>query len=48
MQSRLIRVAALAVVAGAIAASPAAAAPSWAPAASAAIHPGVQTLTAGA
>jgi hypothetical protein len=48
MQSRLIRVAALAVVAGALAASPAVAAPSWAPAASAAIHPGVQTLTAGA
>ena len=31
MQSRLIRVAALALVAGALAASPAVAAPSWAP-----------------
>jgi hypothetical protein len=48
MQSRLIRVAALALVAGALAASPAVAAPSWAPASSAAIHPGIQTLTAGA
>jgi hypothetical protein len=48
MQSRLLRVVALAVVAGAFAAGPAAAAPSWAPPSSATIHPGVQTFTDGA
>jgi hypothetical protein len=39
---------ALAVFACAIVAGPASAAPSWAPASSATIHPGVQTFTAGA
>jgi len=48
MPSRLFRVAALALVVGALAAGPAGAAPSWAPASSAAIHPGVQTFTNGA
>jgi hypothetical protein len=48
MPSSLFRVAALAVVVGALAAGPAAAAPSWAPASSAAIHPAVQTFTNGA
>lgn len=37
----------VAAVACALTAAPATAAPSWAPASSAAIHPGVQTLTAG-
>jgi hypothetical protein len=44
---RLIAVCAVAVCAGLAAAGPAAAAPSWAPAASAAVHPGVQTVTNG-
>jgi hypothetical protein len=44
----LVRVLGLAAVVVALAASPAAAAPSWAPASSAAIHPGVQTFTNGA
>jgi hypothetical protein len=48
MLSRLSKALALAVFACAIVAGPASAAPSWAPAASAAIHPGVQTLTDGA
>ena len=48
MPSRLFRVAALAVAVCALAAGPAVAAPSWAPASSAAIHPGVQTFTDGA
>ena len=48
MQSCLVRVVALAMVIGALTAGPAAAAPSWAPASSAAIHPGVQTFTDGA
>ena len=45
-----IRLAVLAIVLCAVAMSPAAAsaAPTWAPAATAAVHPGVQTLTAGA
>ena len=48
MQYRLLKALALAVFACAIAAGPASAAPSWAPASSATIHPGVQTFTAGA
>jgi len=48
MQSRLLKALALAVLACAIVAGPASAAPSWAPASSATIHPGVQTFTAGA
>ena len=48
MQHRLPMATALAIVACAFAAGPAAAAPSWAPASSAAIHPGVQTFTDGA
>jgi hypothetical protein len=48
MQSRLLKALAPAVLAGAIVAGPASAAPTWAPASSAAIHPGVQTLTDGA
>ena len=39
---------ALVAIGGLAAVTPAAAAPTWAPAATAAIHPGVQTLTAGA
>jgi hypothetical protein len=39
---------ALAAIGGVATVSPAAAAPTWAPAATAAIHPGVQTFTAGA
>lgn len=38
---------ALAAIGGAATVAPAAAAPTWAPAATAAIHPGVQTVTAG-
>ncbi len=48
MQYRLLTAAALAVLACAVLAGPAAAAPSWAPASTAAIHPGVQTFTNGA
>jgi hypothetical protein len=48
MQTRLLTALALAVLACAIVAGQASAAPTWAPASSAAIHPGVQTLTAGA
>jgi hypothetical protein len=48
MQYRLLKALALAVFACAIVAGPAAAAPTWAPASSAAIHPGVQTFTDGA
>ena len=48
MQSRSLKALALAVLACAIVAGPASAAPTWAPASSAAIHPGVQTLTDGA
>src|SRR3954463_8599184 len=48
MQYRFSKALALAVFACAIVAGPASAAPSWAPASSATIHPGVQTFTAGA
>jgi hypothetical protein len=48
MKSRLLNALALAVLACAIVAGPASAAPSWAPASSATIHPGVQTFTDGA
>lgn len=48
MQHRLLMATALAIAACALVAGPAVAAPFWAPAASAAIHPGVQTFTAGA
>ncbi len=48
MHHRLLLATALAVAACALVAGPAAAAPSWAPAATAAIHPGVQTFTNGA
>jgi hypothetical protein len=48
MQHRLPMAIALVILACAFAAGPAAAAPSWAPASSAAIHPGVQTFTDGA
>jgi hypothetical protein len=48
MHHRLLMAAALAIAVCALVAGPAAAAPSWAPAATAAIHPGVQTITAGA
>src|SRR3954470_11277545 len=48
MQFRFSKALALAVFACAIVAGPASAAPSWAPASSATIHPGVQTFTAGA
>jgi hypothetical protein len=48
MQYRLLKALALAVFACAIVAGPASAAPTWAPASSAAIHPGVQTFTDGA
>ncbi|HEX7299884.1 MAG TPA: S1C family serine protease [Solirubrobacteraceae bacterium] len=48
MQSSLLRALAPAILACALAAAPAAAEPSWAPASSAAIHPGVQTFTDGA
>ena len=48
MQTRSLMALALAVLTCAIAAGPASAAPTWAPASSAAIHPGVQTFTAGA
>src|SRR4051812_12436544 len=44
---RLIAVCAVIACAGLAAAGPAAAAPTWAPAASAAVHPGVQTVTNG-
>jgi hypothetical protein len=48
MQYRVLKAFALAVFVCAIVAGPASAAPSWAPASSATIHPGVQTFTAGA
>src|SRR3954451_25345124 len=48
MQYRVSKALALAVFACAIVAGPASAAPSWAPASSATVHPGVQTFTAGA
>jgi hypothetical protein len=48
MKSRLLKALALAVLVCAIAAGPASAAPSWAPASSATVHPGVQTFTDGA
>src|SRR3954447_5459358 len=48
MQSRLLMALALAVLACAIVAGPASAAPTWAPASSATIHPGVMTFTDGA
>ena len=48
MQHRLLMATALAILACAFVAGPAAAAPTWAPASSAAIHPGVQTFTNGA
>src|SRR5512132_1961292 len=48
MQHRFLKALALAVFACAIVAGPASAAPTWAPAASATIHPGVQTFTDGA
>ena len=44
----LVPLAALALVGGVSAASPAAAAPTWAPAATASVYPGVQTYTDGA
>jgi hypothetical protein len=44
---RLIAVCAVVACAGLAAAGPASAAPAWAPAASAAVHPGVQTITNG-
>jgi hypothetical protein len=44
---RLIAVCAVVACAGLVAAGPAAAAPTWAPAATAAVHPGVQTVTNG-
>ena len=47
MQYRVFKALALAVFACAIVAGPASAAPSWAPASSATIHPGVQTVTDG-
>lgn len=43
----LVPLAALALVGGLAAATPAGAAPTWAPAATASVHPGVQTYTAG-
>ena len=48
MHYRLLMATALSVLACALTAGPAAAASGWAPAASAAIHPGVQTFTDGA
>jgi hypothetical protein len=48
MQHRLLLATALAILACALVAGSAAAAPTWAPASSAAIHPGVQTFTDGA
>src|SRR5512132_4467797 len=48
MQYRVLKALALAVFACAIVAGPASAAPTWAPASSATIDPGVQTFTAGA
>jgi hypothetical protein len=48
MQHRLLMATALAILACALVAGQAAAAPTWAPASSAAIHPGVQTFTNGA
>jgi len=48
MQYRFLKALALAVFACAIVAGPASAAPGWAPASSATIHPGVQTFTNGA
>jgi hypothetical protein len=48
MHHRLLMATALSVLACALATGPAAAAPGWAPASSAAIHPGVQTFTDGA
>jgi hypothetical protein len=48
MQYRLLKALALAAFACAIVAGPASAAPTWAPASSATIHPGVQTFTDGA
>jgi hypothetical protein len=48
MQHRLLLATALAILACALVAGSAAAAPSWAPASSATIHPGVQTFTDGA
>jgi hypothetical protein len=48
MHSRVLKALALALFACAIAAAPATAEPSWAPAPGAAIHPGVQTFTDGA
>jgi hypothetical protein len=48
MQHRLLLATALAILACALVAGSAAAAPNWAPASSATIHPGVQTFTDGA
>ena len=48
MQHRFLKALALAVFTCAIVAGPASAAPSWAPASTATIHPGVQTFTDGA
>jgi hypothetical protein len=48
MHHRLLMATALAALVCVLAAGPAVAAPSWAPASSAAIHPGVQTFTDGA
>ncbi|HKE81043.1 MAG TPA: serine protease, partial [Solirubrobacteraceae bacterium] len=48
MHHRLLMATALSVLACALATGPAATARSWAPASSAAIHPGVQTFTDGA
>ena len=48
MESRLLRPLVVALAGCTLAAGPAVAAPSWAPASSAAIHPGVQTMTDGA
>src|SRR5918911_3784948 len=48
MQHRLLMATALAIAACALAAGSAAAAPSWAPASTATVHPGVQTFTNGA
>src|SRR3954468_20440599 len=47
MKKHLLAAAAVAVIAGALAPGIASAAPTWAPASSATVHPGVQTVTSG-
>src|SRR3954453_11201168 len=47
MKKHLLAAAAVAVIAGALAPGIASAAPTWAPASSATVHPGVQTFTDG-